>query len=130
MPAPKEPLTDTQRLDLLGRLFDKGDGLDISAGTMFTVITQHQPVENIRQAIDLIDDFMSERRCWECEHWGSETAPLCPKHRGPDQPTDPMSQRFLEQAEDIMYGPALNDRKKKRISSARRSGTPSPGGPR
>ena len=114
MPEPKKPLTDTQRLNLLDRLFDKGDVLDISGRTMFTTVTQHQPVENIRQAIDLIDDFMAERRCWECEHWGSETAPLCLKHRGPDQPPDPLGKRFLDKAEDILYGPTLRERQRKR----------------
>ncbi len=62
-------LTDTQRLDLLDRLiFDAGDGLDIKRGTMFTGITQHQPVKNIREAIDLIDEFFAKpaRRCWNC----------------------------------------------------------------
>ncbi len=127
MPQPKKPLTDTQRLNLLDRLHDQDDDLSVSGGSFFTVVTQHQPFESIRQAIDLIDDFMGGRRCWECENWGTKTAPLCPKHRGPDQPVDPMAARFLEKAEDAMYGPALSDiQRKRQATTARKPGTPSP----
>ncbi|HEC60803.1 MAG TPA: hypothetical protein ENI27_00950 [bacterium] len=78
-------MTDTERLDFLDQMMESGNNhkhFCLEGHHLFTIQTQHQTVENARQAIDLMEEFESERRCWECEHRHQQKG-KCPQHRKP-----------------------------------------------
>lgn len=78
-------MTDTERLDFLDRMLNSEGGnkqhFNIIGRHLFTVQTQHQEVDSIRGAIDMMEEFESGRRCWKCENWNHSNGIGCREHR-------------------------------------------------
>ena len=64
-------MNDTQRLDFMDEMVKNGSLFELKGHEFFTVATQHQGVDSMREAIDMLVAFEVGIRCWDCEERGS-----------------------------------------------------------
>ncbi len=71
-------MTDKDRMDLLERVAEVGANMERKGSEVrvFTVPSQHVAAPTLREALDIVAEYESGKRCWECEHWSR-----CHKHR-------------------------------------------------
>ena len=62
-------MTDTERIDLIQALADKGGPVSFNGRGLFTIPSQHLKGRDVRALLDVAGDCHTGKRNWEKEHW-------------------------------------------------------------